>query len=131
MEVINSIEKNPKYALDKDNDPTLNGIKFSVLNKEMSENYTVTGNQKQFDDKLTSVRARIEKDIKQFEAGKGRETTEEERLGLIQKHVTHESMVAHPSSHFVYKNIMTKDDKKIVNLMMLILQVLLQAISYK
>ena len=54
----------------------------------------------------------IEKDIKQFEAGKGRETTQEERLGLIQKHVTHESMVKHPSSHFVYKNIMTKDDKK-------------------
>lgn len=112
MEVINSIEKNPKYALDKDNDPTLNGIKFSVLNKEMNENYTVTGNQKQFDDKLIFVRARIEKDIKQFEAGKGRETTQEERLGLIQKHVTHESMVKHPSSHFVYKNIMTKDDKK-------------------
>jgi len=112
MEVINSIEKNPKYALDKDNDPTLNGIKFSVLNKEMSENYTVTGNQEQFDAKLTSVRARIEKDIKQFEAGKDREITEEEKLGLIQKHVTHESMVKHPSSHFVYKNIMTKDDKK-------------------
>ena len=112
MEVINSIEKNPKYALDKDNDPTLNGIKFSVLNKEMSENYTVTGNQKQFDDKLTDVRARIEKDIKQFEAGKGRETTQEEKLEIIGKHVTNENMVRDPSSHYVYKNIMTKDDKK-------------------
>ena len=112
MEVINSIEKNPKYALDKDNDPTLNGIKFSVLNKEMSENYAVTGNQKQFDDKLSSVRARIEKDIKQFETGKDREITEDEKLEIIGKHVTNENMVRDPSSHYVYKNIMTKDDKK-------------------
>tara|TARA_B110000858_G_C17783807_1_gene466127 strand:- start:157 stop:1590 length:1434 start_codon:yes stop_codon:yes gene_type:complete len=112
MEVINSIEKNPKYALDKDNDPTLNGIKFSVLNKEMSENYAVTGNQKQFDDKLSNVRARIEKDIKQFETGKDREITEDEKLEIIGKHVTNENMVRDPSSHYVYKNIMTKDDKK-------------------
>lgn len=112
MKVIDSIEKNPKYALDKDNDPTLNGIKISILNKEMKENYVVTGSQKEFDTKFNFVRARVEKDIKQFEAGKDREITEEEKLALIQKHVTYENMVGDPSSHFVYKNIMTEDDKK-------------------
>ena len=103
MKYIDSIEDNPKYALDKDNDPTLNGVKLSVIMAEMKKNEPVTGSEAEYSQTYLNTRKRIEEIIQSEQKTLGGKLSQDRINQIIDSNINTE-LISHPSAHWAYKN---------------------------
>jgi hypothetical protein len=103
MKYIDSIEDNPKYALDKDNDPTLNGVKLSVIMAEMKKNEPVTGSEAEYSQTYLNTRKRIEETIQSEQKTLGGKLSQDRINQIIDSNIDTE-LISHPSAHWAYKN---------------------------
>jgi len=103
MKYIDSVENNPKYALDKDNDPTLNGVKLSVIMAEMKKNEPVTGSEAEYSQRYLDTRKRIEETIESEQKTLGGKLSQERINQIIDSNIDTE-LISHPSAHWTYKN---------------------------
>ncbi len=110
MKYIDSIEDNPKYALDKDNDPTLNGVKLSVIMAEMKKNEPVTGSEAEYSQTYLNTRKRIEEAIESEQKTLGGKLSQERINQIIDSNIDTE-LISHPSAHWTYKNKIQGDSQ--------------------
>jgi len=103
MKYIDSIEDNPKYALDKDNDPTLNGVKLSVIMAEMKKNEPVVGSEAEYSQTYSNARKRIEEQIASESKTSGGKLSQDRINQIINSNIDTE-LISHPSAHWAYKN---------------------------
>lgn len=102
MKYIDSVENNPKYALDKDNDPTLNGVKLSVIMAEMKKNEPVAGSKDGYEQKYLDTRKRIEDTIEAEQKTLGGILSPKRIEEIINNNI--ETIVKDPTAHWLYKN---------------------------
>ena len=102
MKYIDSVENNPKYALDKDNDPTLNGVKLSVIMAEMKKNEPVTGSKDGYEQKYLDTRKRIEDTIEAEQKTLGGILSPKRIEEIINNNI--ETIIKDPTAHWLYKN---------------------------
>jgi hypothetical protein len=110
MKYIDSIEDNPKYALDKDNDPTLNGVKLSVIMAEMKKNEPVTGSEAEYSQTYINTRKRIEEAIESEQKTLGGKLSQDRINQIIDSNIDTE-LISHPSAHWTYKNKIQGDSQ--------------------
>tara|TARA_R100000900_G_scaffold27666_4_gene21833 strand:+ start:434 stop:1750 length:1317 start_codon:yes stop_codon:yes gene_type:complete len=103
MKYIDSVENNPKYALDKDNDPTLNGVKLSVIMAEMKKNEPVVGSEAEYSQTYSNARKRIEEAIASESKTLGGKLSQDRINQIINNNINTE-LISHPSAHWTYKN---------------------------
>ena len=103
MKYIDSIEDNPKYALDKNNDPTLNGVKLSVIMAEMKKNEPVVGSEAEYSQTYSNARKRIEEQIASESKTSGGKLSQDRINQIINSNIDTE-LISHPSAHWAYKN---------------------------
>ncbi len=102
MKYIDSVENNPKYALDKDNDPTLNGVKLSVIMAEMKKNEPVAGSKDGYEQKYLDTRKNIEEQIESEQNTLGGRLNPKRIEEIINDNI--ETIVKDPTAHWLYKN---------------------------
>lgn len=114
MKYIDSVGNDPKYGLDKNNNPTLNGVQFSVIMQQMKNNNPVQGSKQQTNADIKTLADGLEKKVKNAVLQNKGPLSNDQLNKITEQHVAARSDIYGDSSmHWLYKNVMTSEERKV------------------